>query len=74
MTKKQYNLKIDGEAKQMLSTYHDGKLVESKVYDIDELNDVIAKLEEDGYVYGYTQEEVAAMKRRYERMLRNIIN
>lgn len=58
----------------MLSTYHDGKLVESKVYDIDELNDVIAKLEEDGYVYGYTQEEVAAMKRRYERMLRNIIN
>lgn len=72
--KKQYNLKIDGEAKQMLSTYHDGKLVESKIYDIDELNNVIDKLEEDGYVYGYTQEEVATMKRRYERMLRNIIN
>ena len=70
---KQYNLQNESAFKRKLSTYHDGKLVESKVYDIDKLDDEIAKLEENGYVYGYTQEEVATAERRYKRMLKYMI-
>ena len=73
MMNKQYNLKHESAFKRTLSTYHDGKLIDSKVYYIDEIDDEIDKLEADGYVYGYTQEEVATAKRRYERMLKYMI-
>lgn len=70
---KQYNLKSDGAFKSILKTYHDGELIETKSGWTDEMIDEIDKLEEDGYVYGYTQEEVATAKRRYERMLKYMI-
>lgn len=59
--------------KYMIQLYCDGQLVESyKVYSID-MNDEIEKLEEQGYSYGFTEEEVNKAKERYERMLNNII-
>lgn len=67
---KQYNLKYESAFKRKLSTYHNGKLIESKSYYIDELNDEIDKLEADGYVYGYTEEEIKTAERRYKRMLK----
>ena len=59
--------------KYVIQLYRDGQLVESyKVYSID-LDDEIDKLESQGYVYGYTEDEVNKAKERYERMLNNII-
>ena len=59
--------------KYAVQLYCDGKLTKSyKVYSID-LDDEIDKLEGQGYVYGYTEEEVNKAKARYERMLDNII-
>ncbi len=59
--------------KYMIQLYCDGQLVKSyKVYSID-MNDEIEKLEEQGYSYGFTEEEVSKAKERYERMLNNII-
>lgn len=71
--KKQYNLKMNSEFKRTLNVYHDGNLIESKSYYLDEIDNEINKLESDGYIYGYTQEEIATAKRHYERMLRNMI-
>ena len=70
---KQYNLQSDGAFKSVLEIYHDGKLVETKSGWMDEIADEVDKLEEDGYVYGYTQEEVKTAERRYKRMLKYMI-
>lgn len=71
---KQYNLQNEGAFKRKLSTYHDGKLIESKSYYIDELDDEIDKLEANGYVYGYTEEEIKKAERRYKIMLKHKID
>lgn len=68
--KKQYNLQNESAFKRKLSTYHDGKIIDSKVYYIDELDDKIMELETDGYIYGYTEEEIKTAERRYKRMLK----
>lgn len=67
---KQYNLQNESAFKRKLSTYHDGKLIESKSYYIDELDDEIDKLEANGYIYGYTKEEIKKAEHRYKRMLK----
>ena len=70
---KQYNCKFDGVSKTVLKIYHDGKLIKTQNGWADEIDDEINKLEEDGYIYGYTPEEVATAERRYKRMLKYII-
>jgi hypothetical protein len=40
---------------------------------MDEADKYADQLEKDGYIYGYTKEEVEEEKERYERMLNNII-
>jgi hypothetical protein len=58
---------------RIIKLYHDGELTEAyKVY-ADKLFDEIEKLEEQGYSRGYTKEEVAEAKERYEVMLKNVI-
>ena len=59
--------------KRIVDVYHDEKLVSSKrmwVVDADEYAD---SLERDGFVYGYTQDEVDEAKRIYEEKLANLI-
>lgn len=70
---KQYNLQSDGVYKSVLKIYHDGKLVETKNGWMDDIADEVDKLEEDGYIYGYTEEEVKTAERRYKRMLKYMI-
>ena len=71
--KKQYRLFETHSFKYDIELYHDGNLVEVlKVWAI-ELNDEINRLEEQGYTYGFTKEEVEKEKKHYEKMLENII-
>lgn len=59
--------------KYTIKLYCDGQLTEYyEVYTID-MSDEIDKLEAQGYVYGYTEEQVRKAKEKYERMLDNII-
>ena len=56
--------------------YHDGVKVGSETYlriQDDEYNDRLDELEEQGYTYGYTPEEVENAKKLYEHKLKNII-
>lgn len=57
-----------------IELYHDGKFI--KVYKVwfgDELDNEIDRLEEQGYTYGFTEEEVEEARCRYERLLKNKI-
>ncbi len=71
--KRQYRFERDIQCKTRLCIYHDGKLVDSKKLWIDDAGEEADKLELDGYVYGYTKEEVIKAKEEYEKMLKNII-
>lgn len=71
--KKQFKRQDWTFGKSIVYVYHDGELVDSKNLWNDECEAEIDKLEENGYTYGYTKDEVEAAKRRYERMLKNII-
>ena len=71
--KKQYRYIKTTCFKVRLYTYHNGELVDSKEMWLDEADKEMAKLELDGYIYGYTQEEVEEAKKKYEEMLKNII-
>ena len=71
--RKQYQYEYSG-LRVYINLYHDGKLVESKkVWQGDEAMDELDRLEEEGYTYGYTEEEIADEKKRYEYMLENMI-
>ena len=59
--------------KWILEIYHDGKLIESLKLYVNELEEAEEKLLAEGYTYGYTEEEVAKYKEKYEEMLNNII-
>jgi hypothetical protein len=59
--------------KWIIELYHDGELVKSYTVYLDELEDEEQNLVADGYTYGYTKEEVAEAKKKYEEMLSNII-
>lgn len=71
--KKQYRYGEGSSFKYIITLYHDGELVDIRELWLDELDDEIDKLEEQGYVHGYTREEVEKAKQTYERMLKNII-
>lgn len=71
--KKQYRCKEDLFFKVRLYVYHDGELIESKSFYLDEADKEMDRLESNGYTYGYTKEEVKKAKERYENMLVNII-
>lgn len=71
--KKQYRYEKDGFFKVRLYVYHDGELIESKSFYFDEADREMDKLESNGYVYGYSKEEINEAKEKYERMLKNII-
>lgn len=69
--KKQYNYQETASFRYILNIYHDGQLVDSQKYWEDELYDKSKQLEEQGYVYGYTNEQIEKTKRIYEHMLEN---
>jgi hypothetical protein len=71
--KKQYRYEEETWCKLRFYIYHDGRLVESKSFYFDEAIREIDNLKSNGYVYGYTKEEVREAKERYERMLRDVI-
>lgn len=71
--KKQYRCQEDTWCKKRLYVYHDGELIQSQSFYIDEIEKEINKLKSNGYIYGYTKEEIKEAKERYEIMLRNII-
>ena len=71
--RKQYRYKEATFAKYHLSIYHDGELVETKIFWGDDIDDEIDRLKMDGYTYGFTRAEVEEAKQRYERMLANMI-
>lgn len=59
--------------KYMIKLYCDGWLV--KAYEVwaDELDDEIEKVENKGYTYGYTEDELNEARVHYEKMLDNVI-
>lgn len=71
--KKQYRMSEDYMFKRTVKTYHDGVLVASETLWCDEADEYAEQLESDGYIYGYTEQEVEMAKKEYEEMLENII-
>jgi hypothetical protein len=71
--KKQYRISESYQLKRIVEAYHNGELVLSQRLWMDEADKYADQLEKDGYIYGYTKEEVEEEKERYERMLNNII-
>lgn len=73
MMKKQYRYNDCTFGKKCLYIYHDGKIVERKELWINDFLDEQERLKDEGYTYGYLNEEVKEAKQRYKRMLKNII-
>ena len=59
--------------KDWFELYHDGELVESYGVSILDSEEEADMLEEAGYTYGYTQEEVESVKKKYYEMLERVI-
>ena len=71
--KLQYRYIDVGGFQYIIRLYCDGWLVKSyKVYSI-ELDDEIEKIENEGYTYGYTEDELNEARAYYERVLDNVI-
>ena len=71
--RKQYRYNDYTFGKKRLYIYHDGELVETKEFWIDDFLDEQEKLEGDGYTYGYLNGEVEEAKQQYEYKLENMI-
>lgn len=71
--KKQYRFVEFVGFQWMIQLYHNGEYVESRKLYVDEVDDAEETLLAEGYTYGYTEEEVAEAKEKYEKMLSNII-
>ena len=72
--KKQYRYNAGCFGKYYLYIYNDGKLIEKKILWGDEFDEEVDKLIDDGYTYGFTNDEVENAKQKYERMLLNVID
>ena len=59
--------------KRIITAYHDGELISSETMWVDDADEYADRLEEEGYVYGYTQYEVDEARRFYEDKLANLI-
>ena len=71
--KLQYTCSEHTTFQYIIRLWCDGWLVKSyKVY-LDELNDEIDKIKSQGYVYGYSENELKSARERYEHILNNII-
>lgn len=73
-TKKQYRYNAGCFGKYYLYIYNDGKLIEKKILWGDEFDEEVDRLIEEGYTYGFTNDEVENAKQKYERMLLNVID
>lgn len=71
--KKQYRCKDYKFGQKILYIYHDGKLVVTKKLWLDECFNHIEELQEAGYTYGFTEEEVEEARQQYIHMLANKI-
>lgn len=72
--KKQYRYYETLSFRYAVEIYHDGERVDTYKRWQDELLDEINKLKEQGYTYGFTEEEVETAKCQYERILKNKIS
>lgn len=71
--KLQYRYIDVGGFQYIVRLYCDGWLVKSyKIY-LDELDDEVEKIENEGYAYGYTEDELDKAREQYERILDNVI-
>lgn len=67
--KKQYVLSKLSTFRYLITTYHDGVVLQrDKVWE-DDLFDAFTKLEEAGYEQAYTWPEIQKAKEQYERLL-----
>lgn len=71
--KKQYRLKEKNWYSDYLLIYENGKLIKTITVDKTNYDKEIEKLENNGYKYGYSKEEVELVKLDYEYKLQNII-
>jgi hypothetical protein len=71
--KKQYRMSEEFMFQKTIKVYHNGELISSERMWIDEADERADQLEEAGYVYGYTQDEVDEARRIYEERLANLI-
>ena len=71
--KLQYTCRNSYGYKDSFELYHDGELVESYRVSILDSEEEADMLEEAGYTYGYTQEEVESVKKKYYEMLERVI-
>jgi hypothetical protein len=74
--RKQYRISELDWKTWRIDIYHDSVRVASETYlriQDDEYNDRLDWLEEQGYTYGYTIEEVENAKKLYEHKLKNMI-
>ena len=67
---KQYTIQEGATFRYWITTYRDGVKIETtKVWQGDEMDTFINKLESDGYERAYTKEVVQEAKENYERLL-----
>ena len=71
--KKQYRYHEIASFKYAIKLYHDAKLINTREVWLSELYDEVDKLEEQGYTYGFTKDEVEKARLQYEAKLKNII-
>ena len=71
--KKQYHMSESFMFKRTVDIYHNGELISSEKLWVDEADERADQLEEAGYVYGYTQDEVDEARRIYEERIANLI-
>lgn len=71
--KQQYRYYEHTGFKYMIQLYCDGWIVKAYKVWVDELYDEIDKIENEGYTYGYTEDELDEARAHYERVLDNVI-
>lgn len=69
----QYKVCAATSFKYYILVYHDGELFDAYKLWSDELNEKVDELESQGYVRGFSKQEVEKERIRYEMMLENII-
>ena len=69
----QYKVCAATSFKYYIFVYHDGEYVGSYEVWLDKLDEEVNKLENQGYMRGFSKKEVEKERKRYEMMLENII-